>query len=148
MDAIQQQANRDASSGEVLAMTFAHIERLKREYTDKFVVALDEQRPELRRFHGQTGQIKTINTNGRALVQFDGHNNVGWYDIELEFLKIVDAPPPKEDKKAARKPAAAGEAKKEVTPKPASTATAQEPSPAATQPAATIAPLPQPTTES
>ena len=124
-------------------MTFAHIEKLKREYTDKYVVARDEQRPELRRFHGQTGQIKTINTNGRALVQFDGHNNVGWYDIELEFLKIVDAPPPKEDKKAARKPAAATAPPKATAAAPAGT----QPSAVAT-PVATNAPPPKPAGES
>ena len=52
-------------------MVFEHIEKLKREYTDKYVV-VDLSRPELRRFEGQTGVIKTVNMNGNALVEFDG----------------------------------------------------------------------------
>ena len=30
--------------------------------------------------------------SGRALVEFDGNSNIGWYDIGLDFLKIVDKP--------------------------------------------------------
>ena len=106
--------------GETSSMIPEQIEQLKRQYTDKYVEA-DQQRPELRRFRGMTGQIKTVNMTGRALVQFDGNNNPGWYDINLEFLKIVAAPPPKEDKKAAaRKP------DKPVAEKPASAASAPE----------------------
>src|SRR5687768_14675547 len=75
-------------------MVFEHIEKLKQRYTDKYVV-VDETRPELRRFSGLTGTVKTVNMSGRALVQFDGYNNIGWFDIELAFLKVVDAPPPK-----------------------------------------------------
>jgi hypothetical protein len=37
----------------------------KREYTDKYVV-VDAARPELRRFFGMTGTVKTINMSGRA----------------------------------------------------------------------------------
>ncbi len=70
------------------------IEELKRQYTDKYVV-VDESRPELRRFRGMTGTIKTVNMNGRALVEFDSHNNIGWYDIELDLLKVIDKPLPK-----------------------------------------------------
>ena len=58
------------------------VEELKREYTDKYVV-VDASRPELARFRGLTGMIKTVNMSGRALVEFDGYNNIGWYDIEL-----------------------------------------------------------------
>ncbi|MBM4094835.1 MAG: hypothetical protein FJ276_36310, partial [Planctomycetes bacterium] len=72
-------------------MVFRAIEKLQREYTDKYVV-VDDQRPELRRFSGMTGIVKTVNMSGRALVQFDGNNNIGWYDIDLDFLKVVDAP--------------------------------------------------------
>ena len=91
-------------------MAFAAIERLKSNYTSKYVV-VDDQPPELRRFKGLTGIIKTVNMSGRALVQFDGNNNIGWYDIELEFLKVVDAPPPKAAEPAkAEKPAAKPEA--------------------------------------
>ena len=47
-------------------MVFDQIERLKHEYTDKFVV-VDERRPELRRFRGLTGTVRTVNMSGRAL---------------------------------------------------------------------------------
>ena len=61
--------------------------------------------------------------SGRALVEFDGNNNIGWYDIGLDFLKIVDKPAPK-----------AAEAK-EAKPAPAA-------KPAAAKPAAAAAPKP------
>ena len=97
-------------------MVFEHIEKLRREYADKYVVA-DQNRPELRRFGGLTGQVKTVNMNGRALVQFAGNNNVGWYDIEIDFLKVVDKPPPEGDENIAKpvvkKSAAAKGAQKE-----------------------------------
>jgi hypothetical protein len=88
-------------------MIFDHIETLKQRYTDKYVV-VDESRPELRRFRGLTGNVKTVNMSGRALVEFDGYNNIGWYDIDLAFLRVVDAPLPKpveskKDKAAAPK---------------------------------------------
>ena len=85
-------------------MAFAHIERLQQEYTDKYVV-VDDTRPELRRFRGMTGLVKTVNMNGRALVQFDGNNNLGWYDIDPAFLRIVDTPPAPLEAKPARRPA-------------------------------------------
>src|SRR6185436_16068933 len=83
-------------------MIFDHIEKLKKQYTDKYVV-VDESRPELQRFRGLTGAIKTVNMSGRALVEFDGYANIGWYDIELAFLKVVDKPPPKPEAKEAKK---------------------------------------------
>lgn len=96
-------------------MVFEHIEKLKREYTDKFVV-VDEARPELVRFRGLTGQVRTVNMSGRALVEFDGYNNIGWYDIDIDFLKVVDAPQPKEEKKAERPAGKAAVAKKKTAP--------------------------------
>jgi hypothetical protein len=77
------------------------IEQLKRQYTDKYV-AVDATRPELARFAHLTGQVKTVNMNGQALVQFEGDNNRGWYDIDPEFLKVVEKPPPES---AEKKPA-------------------------------------------
>lgn len=102
------------------------IENLQRQFTDKYVV-VDESIPELARFGGHMGQVKTINMNGRALVQFDAWNNIGWYDIEVDCLKVVDpadfearkaeaqkeaAKPAAKAAPAAAKPAAAGGAKK------------------------------------
>ena len=103
------------------AMVFEHIDKLKEEYTDKFV-KVDENRPELKRFDGLIGRVKTVNMSGRALVEFDEWiNNIGWYDIDLDFLKVVDesevasqkesakskpAPQKKAEAKSAEKPAA------------------------------------------
>jgi hypothetical protein len=107
---------------------FEQIEKQKRAYTDKYVV-VDASRPELARFKEVVGQVKTINMSGRALVEFlDYHLNIGWYDIDPLFLKVVDKPPakvakPEEKKpatKAAAKPAAA--AKPQAEKKPAATA--------------------------
>ena len=71
-------------------MVFEHIDKLKEEYTDKFVT-VDDSRPELKRFDGLVGRVKTVNMSGRALVEFDNWvNNIGWYDIDIDFLKVVD----------------------------------------------------------
>ena len=72
-------------------MVFEHIRKLQQEYTDKFVV-VDDQRPELQRFQGLTGSVKTVNLSGRALVEFAGNKNVGWYDIDIDYLKVIDQP--------------------------------------------------------
>jgi len=110
-------------------MGFEKIETLKRQYTDQFVV-VDEHRPELARFRGVTGQVKTINMNGRALVEFQDYiANIGWYDIELDFLTVVPKPDP-DAAKAAAKPAA----------KPAATEPAAKAKPAAKPASATSAP--------
>ena len=84
---------------------FEAIEKLKQEYTDKYVVA-DASIPELARFQGQVGQVKTVNMNGRALVEFDCWSNIGWYDIELDYLKVVPKPEPEaKTEKPAKAPA-------------------------------------------
>ncbi|MCA9119612.1 MAG: hypothetical protein H6822_13635 [Planctomycetaceae bacterium] len=75
-------------------MVFERIEKLKQQYTDKYVT-VDESRPELKRFGGMTGTVRTVNMSGRALVEFDANSNIGWYDIDLDFLKVIDAPLPK-----------------------------------------------------
>jgi hypothetical protein len=113
-----------------LPMVFDQIEKKKREYTDKYVM-VDASRPELARFRDVVGQVKTVNMNGRVLVEFmDYHLNVGWYDIDPEFLKVVEKPPPKAEKPAAKKPAAKAEAKPAAAKAPAAKA------PAAKAPAA------------
>ena len=95
------------------------IEKMKREYTDKYVV-VDATRPELARFRDVVGRVKTVNMSGRALVEFDDyHLNIGWYDIDPEFLKVVDKPPPKAPKAEAKKPAAKAEAKPAAAKAPA-----------------------------
>jgi hypothetical protein len=90
-------------------MTIAVAETLKQELTDKYVVVA-EGIPELRRFEGLTGQVKTVNMNGRALVEFDSPEDISWYDIDPSCLKVVDAPRPKA-KQAAEKPEPAAKGK-------------------------------------
>src|SRR5687768_9004982 len=84
-------------------MVFEHIDQLKKSLTDKLVIVAEDC-PELRRFKGLTGTIKTVNMSGRALVEFDGNNNIGWYDIDPEFLTIIVAPLPKPEAKREAKP--------------------------------------------
>ena len=100
--------------------TIEKAERLKKELTDKWVVVANA--PELKRFANLTGKVKTVNMNCRALVEFDGAVDIGWYDIDTTYLTVVDGPKPKkaeahgEAKPAAKaaaapaaaKPAAAG----------------------------------------
>lgn len=82
-------------------------ERLKRELTDKWVVVVAGA-PELKRFADLTGKVKTVNMTCRAIVEFDGPVDIGWYDIDTSFLKVVDAPKPKKvAEKHAPKAAAA-----------------------------------------
>jgi hypothetical protein len=97
-------------------MVFEHIEKLKRAFTDKYVV-VDAARPELARFGNAIGLVKTVNMNGRALVEFDQYDNIGWYDIELDFLKVVPKPEPKlaEAKKEAAGKAATQKGTEKVT---------------------------------
>lgn len=99
--------------------TIDKAERLKKELTDKWVVVAAGA-PELKRFANLTGKVKTVNMNCRALVEFDGAVDIGWYDIDTSYLTVVDAPKPKkveahgEAKPAAKaapavaKPAAGG----------------------------------------
>jgi hypothetical protein len=90
------------------------IEQLKQQYTDQYVV-VDASVPELRRFDGHVGQVKTVNMSGRALVQFDAWSNIGWYDIDPGFLKVVPKPEGADKAKV--------EGDKHVAPRPAVKAT-------------------------
>lgn len=92
-------------------MSMELAERLKIKLTDKFVV-VDGSVPELKRFADWTGKVKTVNMNGRALVEFDGPADIGWYDIDPAYLTVVDGPRPKAAKPEAKavKPAAAAPA--------------------------------------
>ena len=90
---------------------------------------IDSSAPELARFARTTGQVKTVNMNGRCLVEFDQFNNTGWYDIDPACLKIVPKPLPKPAEEKAKPAAKAAPAKdaakpaaKAAAPKKASTA--------------------------
>ena len=97
-------------------MSIERAEQLKSELTDKWVVVAPNL-PELRRFSALTGKVKTVNMNCRALVEFDGPEDISWYDIDPLFLTVVDEPRPKakvaeKAKPSAKKSAAASPAAK------------------------------------
>jgi hypothetical protein len=94
-------------------MSIERAEQLKEKLTDKFVV-VDNSIPELRRFANWTGKVRTVNMSCRALVEFDGPVDIGWYDINPDYLIVVDGPRPKvapAAKAHAKAPAATTEAK-------------------------------------
>ncbi|NOZ40576.1 MAG: hypothetical protein GXP24_10160 [Planctomycetes bacterium] len=104
------------SQGTLAAMVIEQIEKVKQQYTDKYV-QVDGNRAELARFKDLVGQVKTVNMSGRALVEFmDYHLNIGWFDIDLDYLKVVDKPAPKP--KEAKKPAAKKSVPKKAAAKP------------------------------
>jgi len=80
------------------------IEKLRQELTDRYVM-VNVDRPELARFQGLVGQVKTINFNGRALVQFEPLNPA-WFDIELDYLRVVEKPSPPPERQPPAKPPA------------------------------------------
>lgn len=96
-------------------MSIERAEQLKEKLTDKFVV-VDQSIPELRRFANWTGKVKTVNMSCRALVEFDGPVDIGWYDINPDYLIVVDGPKPKAAPAAKAPAAAAGEAKPAAKP--------------------------------
>ena len=102
---------------------FDVIERLKAEWTDKYVV-IDSPAPELSRFAKTTGTVRSVNMNGRCLVEFDQFNNIAWYDIDPSHLKVVTEPLPKPEKqaKSKAKPTAKQPPPKTTTTKKPSTA--------------------------
>jgi hypothetical protein len=109
----------DSQRSKIL-MSIERAEKLKDLLTDKFVV-VDASVPELRRFQNWTGKVRTVNMNCRALVEFDGPVDIGWYDIDPDYLKVVDAPVKKVPAPVAK--AAPAEAKPAAAaPKPAAPA--------------------------
>ena len=99
-------------------MSIERAEQLKRELTDKWVVVAPNL-PELRRFSALTGKVKTVNMNCRALVEFDGPEDISWYDIDPQFLTVVDGPRPKAKVEEKAKPAAKKSAAASPATKPA-----------------------------
>ncbi len=85
-------------------MVFSRIERLRDGYSDKQVV-VESDLPELARFKGQTGRVITVNCNGRALVAFDAGKDRARYDIEIDYLKVIDKPAAKPEDDIPEKPA-------------------------------------------
>jgi hypothetical protein len=71
-------------------MDFESSARLRREWTGKSVM-LAVETPRLARFAGRTGVVRTVNQNGKALVEFEGTDDIGWYDISPEHLRLVEA---------------------------------------------------------
>ncbi len=120
-------------------MVFEHIEKLKREYTDKYVV-VDESLPELRRFRGQTGTVRTVNMSGKALVEFDAYDNIGWYDIDVDYLKVIEKPLPKPEAPAKKAAPAKKESPAKKAPSELEKARASKDKPAATPAASAKAP--------
>jgi hypothetical protein len=111
-------------------MVAQSIDQLKQDWTDRYVV-VDAARPELARFRDVVGQVKTVNMSGRALIEFlDYHVNIGWYDIDVDYLKVVDKPPAKVEKpKAEKKPAEKAPAAKGPAAEAASPAAGAKPTP-------------------
>jgi hypothetical protein len=103
-----------------LNMSIDVAEKLKAQLTDKYVV-VKHGIPELKRFETLTGVVKTVNMSGRALVQFDGPVDIGWYDIDPQYLSVVDAPVKKAapDKHAAKEAPAKAAAATPAAAKPA-----------------------------
>ena len=93
------------------------VEKLRLEYTDQYVV-VEGDLPQLAQFKGKVGQVRTINVNGRALVEFG--TDRGRYDLELDYLKVVDKPKPKASpakaKPASAKPEPAKESEDKAEP--------------------------------
>lgn len=101
-------------------MSIERAEKLKALLTDKYVL-VDAAIPELKRFQNWTGKVRTVNMNCRALVEFDGPVDIGWYDIDPDYLKVVDAPvkrAPAPPAKAAPAATASTEAKPAAKPAP------------------------------
>lgn len=71
-------------------LDFEKTEKLRNEYTGQ-LVTIDAKVPELARFAGRQGTVQTVTQMGLALVQFEGTDRTR-YDIELDYLKVVDSP--------------------------------------------------------
>ena len=74
----------------------ARPEALKAHWTGR-AVKVREPVGKLARFAGRTGTVRTVNMNGRALVQFAGDDET-WYDLDpralVEVQPTPETPPP------------------------------------------------------
>ncbi|MCA9051131.1 MAG: hypothetical protein KDA89_20485, partial [Planctomycetaceae bacterium] len=78
------------SRGDKRYMSIQRAEELKREWTDRQVTVAGGV-PELRRFSGLVGRVRTVNMNCRLLVEFNSSADIGWYDIDPQFVRAVIA---------------------------------------------------------
>ncbi len=97
--------------------------RLNEQYAGQYVV-VDAKRPELARFEGTVGQVKAVNMNGLALVEFDRTNDRARYDIELDYLRVVDRPEPNGGGAKPERPAK--KSPKDIAPTPTKTETVEK----------------------
>ena len=113
-------------------MSIQRAEQLKREWTDRYVTVLDGV-PELRRFQGLIGQVKTVNMNCRLLIEFDCPADISWYDVDPQFVTVVDpAQQPETETESAAATTASAPATPSADPSNADKPTADKPGPAAT----------------
>ena len=96
-------------------MSIQRAEELKREWTDKYIVVRDRI-PELRRFEGLTGHVKTANMNCRLLIQFDSPADISWYDIDPRFVNVVEEPQSSIQTPSPKTVQPAAESKSQTTP--------------------------------
>lgn len=91
-------------------MSMERAEELKKQLTDQWV-RVTSTTPELKRFANSIGQVRTVNMNCRALVEFFGDKDVSWYDIAPEFLEITDKPDEEQSSPPAGKSRKSGSVK-------------------------------------
>jgi len=78
------------------------LEQLRQEYIGRYVT-VESDAPELAALRGRLGQVKTINSNGHALIRFEGAHE-SWHDIEMDCVKVVDEPEPQPSEISRRAP--------------------------------------------
>ena len=68
------------------------VEQLRQEYIGRYVT-VESDAPGLAALRGRVGQVKTINSNGHALIRFEGAHE-SWHDIEMDCVRVIDGPEP------------------------------------------------------
>lgn len=64
------------------------LDALRAEWLDR-QVSVSPDAVTLKRFAGRTGVVREVNWNGRCLVDWQGVQDDGWYDIEPANLVIT-----------------------------------------------------------